>query len=205
MKRDKPIKKEIKGKKKTTIALSDKGGKGQKTRNSSKKLQKTASVSKKRSAIKGKKIQKPNKNNNNNKALKTDIKRKAVLSKKTKTTTKGGSKATKPKKVTAIAEPSRRTKIVRIMGEGQFSVDNNILKKLNEIDNSIVQLVSNERSDDKEFRNRLTELTNIVEKNGKPLESKEIIQSDIILPSTDLSIDEAKKLFKNEGVIPEII
>jgi PspA-Associated protein len=203
MKRDKPIKKEIKGKKKTAIALS---GKGQKTRNnSSKKLQKTATVSKKRSAIKGKKIQKPNKNKNNNKALKTDIKRKAVLSKKTKTTTKGGSKATKPKKVTAFAEPSRRTKIVRIMGEGQFTVDNNTLKKLNEIDNSIVQLVSNERSDDREFRNRLTELTNIVEKNGKPLESKEIIQSDIILPSTDLSIDEAKKLFKNEGVIPEII
>jgi hypothetical protein len=203
MKRDKPIKKEIKGKKKTAIALS---GKGQKTRNnSSKKLQKIASVSKKRSAIKGKKIQKPNKNKNNNKALKTDIKRKAVLSKKTRTTTKGGNKATKPKKVAAIAEPIRRTKIVRIMGEGQFTVDNNTLKKLNEIDNSIVQLVSNERSDDREFRNRLTELTNIVEKNGKPLESREIIQSDIILPSTDLSIDEAKKLFKNEGVIPEII
>ena len=90
------------------------------------------------------------------------------------------------------------------MGEGQFTVDNKTLKKLNEIDNSIVQLVSNERSDDMEFRNRLTELTKIVEKNGKPLGSKEIIQSDIILPSTDLSIDEAKKLFKNDGVIPEI-
>ena len=89
------------------------------------------------------------------------------------------------------------------MGQGQFTVDNTTLKRLNEIDDSIVQLVSTERSDDIEFRKRLTELTSIVESNGQPLYPKEIIQSDIILPSTDLSIDEAKRLFKGEGVIPE--
>jgi hypothetical protein len=50
----------------------------------------------------------------------------------------------------------------------------------------------------------LFELTNIVEQNGKQLDSREIIQSDIILPSADLSLDEAKKLFKGEGVVPEI-
>ena len=91
----------------------------------------------------------------------------------------------------------------RIMGQGQFTVDNNTLKRLNEIDGSIVQLVSKERSDDIEFRKHLTELTHIVETKGKPLDPKEIIQSDIILPSTDLSIDEAKRLFRGEGVIPE--
>lgn len=90
------------------------------------------------------------------------------------------------------------------MGQGQFTVNNSTLKKLNEIDDSIVQLVGNVRSDDMEFKKRLSELTYIVEKNGKPLDPKEIIQSDIILPSVDLSIDEAKKLFKGEGVIPEI-
>jgi hypothetical protein len=100
-----------------------------------------------------------------------------------------------------ITKPKHR--IVRIMGQGQFTVDNTTLKKLNEIDDSIVQLVSTERSDDVEFRKRLTELTSIVESNGHPLDPKEIIQSDIILPSTDLSIDEAKRLFKGEGVIPE--
>lgn len=96
------------------------------------------------------------------------------------------------------------TRIVRIMGQGQFTVDNSTLKRLNEIDASIVQLVSKERSDDIEFRKHLTELTQVVETKGKPLDPKEIIQSDIILPSTDLSIDEAKRLFRGEGVIPEI-
>jgi len=95
-------------------------------------------------------------------------------------------------------------KIVRIMGHGQFTVDNKTLKKLNDIDNAMVELVSKERSDDVEFKKRLTELNNMVVKNGKPLDPREIIKSDIILPSADLSIDEAKRLFRGEGVIPEI-
>jgi hypothetical protein len=116
---------------------------------------------------------------------------------------KAGSKA-KPRLVSKTrSAPTTKRRIVRIMGQGQFTVDNTTLKRLNEIDDSIVQLVSTERSDDNEFRRRLTELTSVVESKGHPLDPKEIIQSDIILPSTDLSIDEAKRLFKGEGVIPE--
>ncbi len=89
------------------------------------------------------------------------------------------------------------------MGQGQFMIDNKILKKLNQIDNSIVQLVSNDRTDNTAFKKRLTELTDIVEKNSKQLDPKEIVQSDIILPNTDLSIEEAKRLFQGEGVVPE--
>ena len=126
----------------------------------------------------------------------------------TKQTTKSIARGAKTRKrgslisKTVVRKP-REYRIVRIMGQGQFTVDNSTLKRLNEIDDSIVQLVSRDRSDDTEFRNRLTELTRIVESKGKPLDPKEIIQSDIILPSTDLSVDEAKKLFMGEGVIPE--
>jgi hypothetical protein len=95
-------------------------------------------------------------------------------------------------------------KIVRIMGHGQFTVDSRTLKKLNQIDNALVELVSKERSDDAEFKKRLAELNDMVMKNGKPLDPREIIRSDIILPSADLSIDEAKRLFQGDGVIPEI-
>ena len=98
----------------------------------------------------------------------------------------------------------RSKKIVRIMGHGQFTVDGKTLKKLNDIDNAIVKLVSTERSDDMEFKKRLTELSDVVVKKGRPLDPLKIIKSDIILPSVDLSIDEAKRLFRGEGVIPEI-
>ena len=113
-------------------------------------------------------------------------------------------------KKTAIAKARKRSaiapsnKIVRIMGHGQFTVDGRTLKKLNDTDNAIVELVSTERSDDTEFKKKLTELSDLVVENGKPLDPHEIIRSDIILPSADLSIDEAKKLFRGEGVIPEI-
>lgn len=116
----------------------------------------------------------------------------------------------KTHKKTAIAKAKKRSapapsnKIVRIMGHGQFTVDSKTLKKLNEMDNAIVELVSIERSDDSEFKKRLVDLSNMVVEKGKPLDPHEIIRSDIILPSADLSIDEAKKLFRGEGVIPEI-
>jgi hypothetical protein len=102
------------------------------------------------------------------------------------------------------ARIARRTRIVRIMGQGQFTVDNKTLRELSKVDNSIVQLVNSDRPDDVEFKKRLAQLTDIVEMTGKPLNPKEIIQSDIILPSVDLSLDDAKKLFKGEGVIPII-
>jgi hypothetical protein len=117
---------------------------------------------------------------------------------------------TKTRSKTAIAKAGKRSakaptnKIVRIMGHGQFTVDSRTLKKLNDIDNAIVEMVGTERSDDTEFKRKLTELSNLVIENGKPLDPHEIIRSDIILPSADLSIDEAKKLFRGEGVIPEI-
>jgi len=116
----------------------------------------------------------------------------------------------KSRKKTTIAKAKRTsptpsvTKIVRIMGHGQFTVDSRTLKKLNDIDKAIVELVKSERSDNTEFKKRLTELSNMVVENGKPLDPHEIIKSDIILPSADLSVDEAKKLFQGEGVIPEI-
>ena len=97
-----------------------------------------------------------------------------------------------------------KNKIVRIMGHGQYSVDHKTLQRLNEIDDLLVQLVSTDRPDDNEFKKHLIELTSIVETNGKQLDPKEIIQSDIILPSADLSVDEAKRLFIGEGVVPEI-
>jgi hypothetical protein len=128
-------------------------------------------------------------------------------SKRVVSTRKG---AIKTRNQTAIAKTRKRSavrpsnKIVRIMGHGQFTVDGRTVKKLNDIDNTIVDLVSMERSDDTEFKKRLMELNNLVVKNGKPLDPHEIIKSDIILPSADLSIDEAKKLFRGEGVIPEI-
>jgi hypothetical protein len=99
---------------------------------------------------------------------------------------------------------SKRNRIVRIMGHGQFTITNKVLKELSKVDSAMVQIVSYDRPNDNEFRKCLVQLTDIVRKFGRPHDSKEIVRSDIILPSVDLYIDEAKKLFKGEGVIPAV-
>jgi hypothetical protein len=128
-------------------------------------------------------------------------KKKAARKPASKTHKKAAIAKTRTKSIQAV---DGKKKIVRIMGHGQFTVNGKTLKKLNDIDSAIVELVSRDRSDDLEFKKRLTELNDMVMNNGKPLDPKEIIKSDIILPSADLSIDEAKSLFRGEGVIPEL-
>ncbi|MGI0035515.1 MAG: PspA-associated protein PspAA [Nitrososphaera sp.] len=114
----------------------------------------------------------------------------------------------KPSRQTSVARTAASSsagkRIVRIMGQGQYAVDSRMLKRLNHIDDAIVELVSKERSDDVEFKKRLTELIEMVVRKCRPLDPKDMIRSDIILPSTDLSVDEAKRLFKGEGVIPAV-
>jgi len=140
------------------------------------------------------------------KAASSKLKSKGKLRTKKITSRKPAAKARKKAadSKTQVKSAGSGKKIVRIMGHGQFTVDSRTLEKLNEIDNSIVELVRTERSDDFEFKKRLAELNDMVMKSGKQLDPREIIKSDIILPSADLSIDEAKRLFRGEGVIPEL-
>jgi hypothetical protein len=97
--------------------------------------------------------------------------------------------------------------IVRVAGHGQFKVNQSTIAKINEIDNEIVDMLkkdsSNSKTDESQFRNKIEEMVSLITREGKPLDDKEIIQSDIIIPSADLSIDEAKNMFKGEGIIPE--
>lgn len=172
------------------------------------KASRTSSTKNKKSRIKSKGKSISSKRGSHTRKLLTGGKRRISSKAATKQTTKSIARRAKTRKRGSLISKTvdrkpREYRIVRIMGQGQFTVDNSTLKRLSELDDSIVQLVSRDRSDDTEFRNRLTELTRIVESKGKPLDPKEIIQSDIILPSTDLSVDEAKKLFMGEGVIPE--
>ncbi len=91
--------------------------------------------------------------------------------------------------------------ILRIMGEGQYEVDSCLLDQLNVIDNRIVDHVSQGKQ--KEFREDLIKLISAVKENGKPLDPKEIVRSEVIVPPRDLTFEEAKNVFKGYGLIEE--
>lgn len=95
-----------------------------------------------------------------------------------------------------------KKKIIRVLGQGQFSVDSETLRKLNSIDNSIVRMLETENLTDQEFKLKMEQLAKIVTKKGKLLDPKVIVSSDIILPGSDLTIEEANKFFHGEGIIP---
>jgi archaellum component FlaC len=102
---------------------------------------------------------------------------------------------------------SDQKKVVRILGHGQFSIDNSVLNELNEIDNGIVNLLENTENSDSiepEFQSKLNLLETIVKQKGAAVDSKEIVTSDIILPGKDITLEEARKVFKGEGIIKDI-
>ena len=89
--------------------------------------------------------------------------------------------------------------IVRILGEGQFRLDDNQIDKVNKIDNQIVDHV--QKSNKAEFRRDLAKFISTVKELGEPLDPVEIIPSDIIIPPEDLSLEEARKVFCGDGLI----
>ncbi|MSQ14280.1 MAG: hypothetical protein EXR50_00225 [Dehalococcoidia bacterium] len=90
--------------------------------------------------------------------------------------------------------------IVRIATEEQYRMPSSALDELNEMDNKLVEVTA--RGDAAEFQRILSEMLQYVRTNGKPLMSDELVESDVILPPPDTSLDEARNLFVGEGMIP---
>lgn len=91
--------------------------------------------------------------------------------------------------------------IIRIMGEGQYRAPEALCDKLNQIDNRIVDLV--EEGKVEEFRSELAKLIFEIKEKGEPIESEELLESDIIVPPEDLSLEEAKDVFKGSGIFKD--
>ncbi len=91
--------------------------------------------------------------------------------------------------------------IVRVMGRGQFELGSVLLDEMNKIDNEIVRLLG--KNDSEGFKRELNRLIELVLKNGKPVDSKLLVGSDIIIPPHDLTLEEARRVFKGGGLIPE--
>ena len=90
--------------------------------------------------------------------------------------------------------------IVRILGEGQFSVDDSAAAELNRLDADLEAAVN--RNDQAAFADALTSLLAQVRANGSPLPPDTLEPSDLILPNGDSSMDEVRKMLTDEGLIP---
>jgi hypothetical protein len=91
--------------------------------------------------------------------------------------------------------------IVRIAGEGQFELPEDVAAKLNELDNEAVAAV--EAGDEARFHELFDQMLQIVTDGGAPVDDEELVVSQVIIPPRDLSFEEAKAEFTGEGLIPD--
>jgi hypothetical protein len=92
--------------------------------------------------------------------------------------------------------------IVRLMGEGQFRIGDDVAEALNELDNQAAQAV--EAGDEQNLRRLLGMMASTVRDRGERLDDADLSPSEGIVPPEDLSLEEAKQLFDGEGLIPDL-
>jgi hypothetical protein len=89
--------------------------------------------------------------------------------------------------------------IVRILGEGQFQVDADVAARLTALDSELDAAVG--KQDDTAFRAALGAAVGLVRESGTTVPDDTFVTADYILPFSDASVDEVRKLLA-DGTLP---
>jgi hypothetical protein len=92
--------------------------------------------------------------------------------------------------------------IVRLMGEGQYRIDDALHRELDALDEQAVAAL--EAEDETELDARLDDMWSLVRERGERLADDDLSASDLIVPPSDLSLEETRSLFAEEGLIPDL-
>jgi hypothetical protein len=92
--------------------------------------------------------------------------------------------------------------IVRLMGEGQYRVDDSLQGRLNELDDSVGAAL--EANDEVELDRRLDDMFELVKREGEKLPDDDLSTSDAVIPPSDLTLEETRQLLSEEGFIPDL-
>jgi hypothetical protein len=92
--------------------------------------------------------------------------------------------------------------IVRLMGGGQYRVEDGLRAQLNELDDRAEAALAAE--DEPGLDAMLDEMWQLVRDRGERLPDEDLSASDLIIPPSDLTLEETRKLFSDEGLIPDL-
>ena len=92
--------------------------------------------------------------------------------------------------------------IVRLLNEGQYRIDDGLHARLNELDDRAVQAVDDENED--ELDTILQRMWDLVQSDGERVPDAELVASDLVIPPPDLTLEETKQLFSEDGLIPDL-
>jgi hypothetical protein len=92
--------------------------------------------------------------------------------------------------------------IARLMGEGQFRVGDELVPTLNELDDRAQEAA--DAGNEPELDRILEDMWKLVLAEGERLADDDLSASDVVIPPSDLTLDETKRLFSDEGLIPDL-
>jgi hypothetical protein len=92
--------------------------------------------------------------------------------------------------------------IARLMGEGQYRIDEDLRAQLNELDERAAAAV--DAQDEGALDDVLDEMWQLVQERGERLPDDDLSTSDLIIPPSDLTLEETRQLFTEEGLVPDL-
>lgn len=92
--------------------------------------------------------------------------------------------------------------IARLMGEGQYRIDDDLRTQLNELDERAQAAIDGD--DEPTLDGILDGMWQLVRERGERLPDDELVSSDLIIPPSDLTLEETRRLFSDEGLIPDL-
>jgi hypothetical protein len=88
------------------------------------------------------------------------------------------------------------------MTEAQYRVDDGLIEGLNELDTEAEEAL--EAGDEERLHELLERMAQTVRDSGERLDDADLHPSELVIPPPDLSLEEAKELFADGGLIPDL-
>jgi chromosome condensin MukBEF complex kleisin-like MukF subunit len=92
--------------------------------------------------------------------------------------------------------------IVRLMGEGQYRVSDDLRERLNELDD--LAGAAADAENEEELDGHLDRMWELVRAAGERLPDDELSASDAVIPPSDLTLAETRRLMSPDGFIPDL-
>jgi hypothetical protein len=92
--------------------------------------------------------------------------------------------------------------IARLMGDGQYEIDEALCTRLNELDDKAVEAL--EANDEEQLDGFLDQMAELVRSEGTRLADDDLSASEIVIPPSDLTLEETRQLFSEDGLVPEL-
>lgn len=89
--------------------------------------------------------------------------------------------------------------IVRISGVGQYELDDDAVRRLDQLDTALTEAL--DAGNEEEFRRQLSATIELIQQSGRSVSGDRVVPSEVIVPPDDISLDEARGFFTDEGLM----